>query len=189
MSWSNSRSSVFDRLNIVTCDPRPENTCPISTAMKPPPMMPSRFGSSGEPHDRVGGVEAGLHQSGDRWHDRAGTSREQDVRCGDATTLDVEGSLVDEVGRAFDQGDVRRAGGPIVAAARRDRVDQTEHPIADRGPVGTVELGVDAQLRRRLRRHRDVSWVDEHLRWDASPIETGPSEHVAFDDRDLQSSR
>ena len=47
MSWSNSRSSVFERLKIVTCEPRPENTWPISTAMNPPPMMPSRFGSSG----------------------------------------------------------------------------------------------------------------------------------------------
>ncbi len=33
-----------DRLNSVTRSPNPAKTCPISAAMKPPPMMPSRRG-------------------------------------------------------------------------------------------------------------------------------------------------
>ena len=149
MSWSNPRSSVFERLKIVTCDPSAEKTCPISTAMNPPPMMPSRFGSSGSRMIESDVWKPVSIESGDRRHDRSRPGGEQDVRCGDAPALDVEGVLVDEVGGPLDQRDVRRSGRPVVAPARRDRVDQTEHPVADRRPVGAVEPCVDAELRRR----------------------------------------
>jgi hypothetical protein len=42
-------------------------------------------------------VETGLHQSGDRGNERAGPGGEQDVRCGDAPTLDVEVEYADAV--------------------------------------------------------------------------------------------
>ena len=93
------RSMMFDRLKIVTCDPSPENTWPISTAMKPPPMMPSRFGNSASRmiesdvwnpvsiNPAIGGTSGGYRR-------RAGCSG------GDAAAFDVEGVRIDEVGRS-----------------------------------------------------------------------------------------
>ena len=59
--------------------------------------------------------------------------------------LDVEHLVADESGGGFDQGDVRRARSPVLAPADGDRVDATEHPVADRRPVGPVEPDVDPE--------------------------------------------
>ncbi len=136
-------------------------------------------------HDRVGRVESRLHQPRDRRHDRARTGSEQDVRSRDAAAFDVEGARIDEVGRSFDERHVRCPVRPVLATAVRDRIDASEDAISDRRPICAVELRVDAEFRRRCRRHRHIGGIDEHLRRDASPIEAGTAEHVALDDGDL----
>ncbi len=95
------------------------------------------------------------------------------------------GKRPDEARRPFDERDVRRSGGPVVATRGGDRVDPPEHTVADRCPVGAVEARRDPELVGVLRFECSIGGQHEHLRRDAPPIEAGPSEHAALDDGDL----
>ena len=142
-----------------------------------------------EAHDSIGGLETGLYEASNRWDHRPRTGRYENLRGADSLTINVETVeprllLTKKSRRSFKQGDIWAPLGAIAAAARCDRVDSAEDPIADTDPVGSTQIQFDADLDRFSRLHHPVGWQDEHLGGDTSLIEAGAAEYISFNERD-----
>ena len=143
MSWSKPRSILADRANSVTSEPSPAKTCPISAAMNPPPMIPSR-----------GGSESRRMIESDVWNPVStrpliggtiGRGPAAISTCGAVidAAVDVEHLVADEPRRALDQRQVRRARRPILAPPAEIgsiRPKMRSRIIAQSAPLNCVSI-------------------------------------------------
>ncbi len=153
----------------------------VSTAENQQP-----FGRLLDPHDGVGRVVVDMEQAGDVGDEAARARGEDELVAEDDLVADLELFVTDEAGVVLEDGDVAEALA-VVFAALGDGIDPAEHPIPDGRPIGAVALGVHTQLGPLpFGEFSDLGRVHEHLRGDASDVETGPSEEAALHDGDVQ---
>ena len=140
-------------------------------------------------HDVVARVVADLGQAGDVGDHRPRPGGDHDLTCLDAVDTGGGGDLhlpfTDESASSRVHGDVGALVGAVARAAFGDGVDTTEHPVADVEPPHAINMGIDAEMGGVLDGLHDVCRVDEHLRRDATAVETGAAEHPFLHDCDL----
>ena len=113
---------------------------------------------------------------------RARARRQDEAFGGEDLLADAERLRRDESRLAEEDVD---AVGPAIGDNRVvERVDPTEHPVSDGGPVGADPGGVDPEAPGAPDRFGDVRGVHEHLRGDTPAVEAGPAEAVRLYDRD-----
>ena len=184
------RSSRSPRWSSVTSVPKAAKTWANSAATQPPPTMISDLGSARQPHDRVGGVDAGgqcgIVEPGDVRDPGTRAGGDHERVGGDLLLADGQQLGTDEpcVARGTGSRSLLRA---VVLTAGRDRVDPAEDPVADLGPAGrsprpraiAERRGVPGGL-------GEVGRVDEHLGRDAADVQAGAAEPLrAVDQRHL----
>ncbi len=140
------------------------------------------LGEPVEAHDRCAGVVRDPVEALDRRDKRASARSEDEPVATYLRPVDCESVLVDELGRAGVDVDVRLRL-PIDDALRPERVDPPEHPVSHIRPAGAVEVGVHPERTGSTNRLGDVGGVDEHLRRNAPTIEAGTAEDGLLHDR------
>jgi len=137
-----------------------------------------------DPHDGVRGVKRHLAKADDLGQARSGADREHNLFAADLLAGDVEDPGRHESGLAQVHVD------PATTSKRHrfvgQRIDTPEHPVADGGPVGADQVGVDAVAAGVAHRLGHVGRVHEHFRRDTAPVEAGSAEPITLDDRHPQ---
>ena len=90
----------------------------------------------------------------------------------------------DEAGMSLVDGEIRRLT-PRPASCPRGLVYSMEDPVSDGRPIGPRERGRQAEARRPLDLHGQVSRVGKHLRRYTAPVDAGAPEGTGLDERDL----
>jgi hypothetical protein len=106
------------------------------------------------------------------------------VRRDPRPVVDDQFMRTDEAGVPTVDSDVVRRS-PRPASSPRGLLYTTEDPVFDGSPIGSLESGREVKMRSPLDQHRQVSCVTKHLRRNAAPVDAGPPEGIALDERDL----
>ena len=142
------------------------------------------LGEGVEPHDRVGGVVPAAGQAIHVGNGGPGSGRHHDPLRGDGLVSHRRRAGADEAGGVGVDGHVGQTL-PVGEPALGEGVDPTEDPVANRGPVGAVEAGVNAQALGVGRQRGHLGGVHEHLGGDAAHVEAGAAEEAVLGDSDV----
>ena len=112
----------------------------------------------------------------------ARSRRQDEALGGEDVVADAERLRRDEASLAEE--DVDAVGPAVGDSSVVERVDPTEHPVADRWPIGADPGGADPEAAGAADGLGDVRGVHEHLGRDAPAVEAGPAEAVRLDHRD-----
>ena len=136
-----------------------------------------------ESHHRVRRVERHPRLRDHERNRRVAASRNHDLFRFDAGLI-VDDQLMwtGEAGTLFEHGDLRL--GPLLSLVGFGLFHPSDDSISDGRPIDALKRCPQSELRRSTRLHRQVCGVDEHLRRDASPVETRPPKGTGLDERD-----